>query len=91
MLLLLPTAIAKAARQFGFDAKYGRLELNLIGTNAEVWDFTLSPRDSNKIVLATGYGELAEKLDVVGAAGLLKKPYGKCEIEGVLGMAATAA
>lgn len=31
-------------------------------------------------ILATGYGELEEKLEESGALGLLKKPYGKTEI-----------
>ena len=34
--------------------------------------------------LATGYGELGEKLEEQGARGLLKKPYGKDELEGML-------
>jgi light-regulated signal transduction histidine kinase (bacteriophytochrome) len=35
-------------------------------------------------VLATGYGELADKLDEHGAMGLLKKPYGKTELSEIL-------
>ncbi|MEM1196161.1 MAG: HWE histidine kinase domain-containing protein [Pseudomonadota bacterium] len=35
-------------------------------------------------VLATGYGELNDKLDEFGAIGLLRKPYGRVEIENVL-------
>ncbi|MEM9310294.1 MAG: HWE histidine kinase domain-containing protein [Pseudomonadota bacterium] len=35
-------------------------------------------------VLATGYGELGEKLGEFGAMGLLRKPYGRAEIENVL-------
>ena len=37
--------------------------------------------------LATGYGEMAERLEEIGAAGLLTKPYGKAELEGILGRA----
>ena len=35
-------------------------------------------------VLATGYGEMAERLEDIGAFSLLKKPYGKAELEGAL-------
>lgn len=35
-------------------------------------------------VLATGYGELAADLEKRGAFGLLKKPYGRAEIEELL-------
>jgi CheY-like chemotaxis protein len=35
-------------------------------------------------VLATGYGELADKLEEHGAMGLLKKPYGKAELSELL-------
>lgn len=35
-------------------------------------------------VLATGYGELADKLEEHGAMGLLKKPYGKGELSELL-------
>lgn len=34
--------------------------------------------------LATGYGEMADKLDELGAAGLLVKPYGKQELVRIL-------
>ncbi|MGN6498408.1 MAG: HWE histidine kinase domain-containing protein, partial [Tsuneonella sp.] len=35
--------------------------------------------------LATGYGEMADRLEEHGALGLLKKPYGKAEIAEALG------
>ena len=34
--------------------------------------------------LATGYGEMSERLEELGAKGLLTKPYGKEELTGVL-------
>ncbi len=34
--------------------------------------------------LATGYGEMADRLEKLGASGLLTKPYGKDELEQVL-------
>lgn len=41
-------------------------------------------------VLATGYGEMADRLDDIGALGLLKKPYGKAELETALTLYANA-
>ena len=35
-------------------------------------------------VVATGYAELAEKLDEMGAMGVVRKPYGRTEMEDVL-------
>ncbi|MBX7542052.1 HWE histidine kinase domain-containing protein [Qipengyuania sphaerica] len=35
--------------------------------------------------LATGYGEMADRLEEIGASGLLTKPYGKDELVGILG------
>ncbi len=37
-----------------------------------------------RFVLATGYAELADKVDQMGAIGLLRKPYGLAEIEELL-------
>lgn len=34
--------------------------------------------------LATGYGEMAERLEEMGAAGLLVKPYGREELARLL-------
>lgn len=34
--------------------------------------------------LATGYGEMAERLEEIGATGLLTKPYGKAELSKLL-------
>ena len=34
--------------------------------------------------LATGYGEMADKLDEIGARGLLLKPYGKAELARIM-------
>lgn len=39
--------------------------------------------DGIPFVLATGYGELADTVEEYGAQALLKKPYGKPEIEGL--------
>jgi CheY-like chemotaxis protein len=39
--------------------------------------------DGIPFVLATGYGELADTIEEYGAQALLKKPYGKPEIEGL--------
>ena len=35
--------------------------------------------------LATGYGEMADKLEEIGAQGVLTKPYGKDELRRMLG------
>lgn len=54
-------------------------------------DFNLGAESSEKVAdelrrigvpfwLATGYGEMAEKLDEIGAEGLLVKPYGREEL-----------
>ena len=54
-------------------------------------DFNLGTESSEKVAdelrrigvpfwLATGYGEMAEKLDEIGAEGLLVKPYGREEL-----------
>ena len=40
-------------------------------------------------VLATGYGEMAERLEDIGALSLLKKPYGKAELSGALALFAS--
>ena len=37
--------------------------------------------------LATGYGEMQDRLEELGAAGLLTKPYGKDELREILGSA----
>lgn len=41
-------------------------------------------RRSVPFVVATGYAELAEKLDEMGAMGVVRKPYGRAEMEDVL-------
>ncbi len=54
-------------------------------------DFNLGTESSEKVAqelrrrgipfwLATGYGEMADKLDAIGARGLLVKPYGREEL-----------
>src|SRR4051812_38116250 len=55
LAVLLPTVIHKTARQLGFDAEYRRLDLNLIGTQAAIWDLVLRPKDSRAQVLHTDY------------------------------------
>ena len=37
-----------------------------------------------RFVLATGYAEMADQIEDLGAAALLQKPYGKSEIEELL-------
>lgn len=58
-------------------------------------DFNLGTESSERVAeklsergipfwLATGYGEMAERLDAMGARGLLVKPYGKEELARIL-------
>ncbi len=60
-----------------------------------ILDFNLGTESSEPIarelvkrgipfVLATGYGEMADRLDDIGAMGLLQKPYGMAELETAL-------
>jgi hypothetical protein len=37
-------------------------------------------------LLATGYAESASEMDTLGAAGVLRKPYGRSELERALGL-----
>lgn len=39
-----------------------------------------------RFVLATGYSELANDADTLGAEGVLRKPYGRAELESALGL-----
>jgi two-component sensor histidine kinase/CheY-like chemotaxis protein len=39
-----------------------------------------------RFLLATGYAESASELDTLGAAGVLRKPYGRSELERALGV-----
>ena len=61
-----------------------------------VLDFNLGTESSEPVAkklvelgvpfwLATGYGEMADKLDEIGARGVLTKPYGKDELRRMLG------
>lgn len=61
-----------------------------------ILDYNLGQESSEKVAedlvrrgipfwLATGYGEMAERLEEIGARGLLTKPYGKDELVGILG------
>ena len=43
--VLLPTVVHRSARAFGFDLTYGRLDLNLLGTQAGIWDVSLRAKD----------------------------------------------
>ena len=58
-------------------------------------DFNLGSESSDKVAedlcargipfwLATGYSEMADRLDQIGAAGLLLKPYGKAELARIM-------
>ncbi len=58
-------------------------------------DFNLGTESSERVAedlkargipfwLATGYGEMAERLDEMGAQGLLVKPYGREELSRML-------
>ena len=42
------------------------------------------PRRGVRFWLATGYGEMSERLEEMGASGLLTKPYGKTELLGIM-------
>ena len=54
--VLLPTMVHRTARSFGFDLTYGRLDLNLLGTQAGTWDLTLRARDAPNKILHADYG-----------------------------------
>src|SRR5204863_4436577 len=54
--ILLPTVIHKTARSFGFDLSYGRLDLNLLGTQAGIWDVTLRAKDRPDNIVHADYG-----------------------------------
>jgi hypothetical protein len=55
LAILLPTVIHKTARQLGFDLSYRRLDLNLIGTQAGIWDVVLRPKDGSGEILRNEY------------------------------------
>lgn len=61
-----------------------------------ILDYNLGKENSERVAevlrdrnvpfwLATGYGEMAERLEQLGAKGLLTKPYGKEELSKVIG------
>lgn len=61
-----------------------------------ILDYNLGKENSERVAqalaerkvpfwLATGYGEMSERLDELGARGLLVKPYGKDELRKMLG------
>lgn len=52
---LLPVAVSRAARQFGFDAEYRRLTLSITGTQANIWDLVLRPREGGQTLLKVEY------------------------------------
>lgn len=60
-----------------------------------ILDYNLGKESSEKVAadlarrgipywLATGYGEMADRLEEMGASGLLTKPYGKHELQGIM-------
>ncbi|MBX7458294.1 GAF domain-containing protein [Qipengyuania sp. 1NDH17] len=60
-----------------------------------ILDYNLGKESSEKVAeelarrsipywLATGYGEMAERVEEMGARGLLTKPYGKDELVGIM-------
>lgn len=60
-----------------------------------ILDYNLGRESSEKVAeelarrgipywLATGYGEMADRLEEMGASGLLTKPYGKTELVGIM-------
>ena len=60
-----------------------------------ILDYNLGKESSEKVAedlkrrgirfwLATGYGEMSERLEEIGASGLLTKPYGKTELLGIM-------
>ena len=64
--------------------------------NLAILDFNLGKESSERVAeelarrgipfwLATGYGEMAERVEELGARGLLTKPYGKAELVKMLG------
>jgi light-regulated signal transduction histidine kinase (bacteriophytochrome) len=72
--------------------------LNALGKEAfdlALLDFNLGSESSEKVAqelrhrgipfwLATGYGEMADKLEEIGARGLLVKPYGRDELARIM-------
>ncbi|QZD88830.1 GAF domain-containing protein [Qipengyuania aurantiaca] len=63
-----------------------------------ILDFNLGKESSERVAeelarrgitfwLATGYGEMADRVEELGAKGLLTKPYGKAELVKILGEA----
>lgn len=72
--------------------------LDSIGKSAPdlaLLDYNLGTENSDRVAselaqrgipfwLATGYGEMEEVLEQMGAAGILTKPYGKPELAGML-------
>lgn len=63
-----------------FKPQMAILDFNLGSESSEPVARELVKRDI-PFVLATGYGEMADKLEEIGAMGLLKKPYGIAELE----------
>ncbi|MXO96466.1 GAF domain-containing protein [Erythrobacter aquimaris] len=59
------------------------LDYNLGGENSEAIARELASRGT-PFWMATGYGEMKERVEELGARGLLTKPYGKSELEKLL-------
>lgn len=64
-----------------FDLAF--LDFNLGGESSEAVAEELKQRRI-PFWLATGYGEMADQLEELGARGLLIKPYGKEELTGIM-------
>ena len=73
----------------------GLKELEQRGFDFAVLDFNLGTESSERVArelvkreipfwLATGYGEMVDQLDEIGAVGLLVKPYGREELARLL-------
>ena len=78
--------------------------LDAIGKNTfdfALVDYNLGAESSDRVCaelatrgipfwLATGYGEMEDKLEEIGASGLLVKPYGKDQLEAIINGASAA-
>lgn len=71
--LLLPTVLTQVAARYDLDARYDKLDFNLLGGDVGIWNLRLLPRSGGEPVLSIGYCRGA-----VSTLGLLK---GRLDVE----------
>lgn len=55
LTFLLPVVIRKVANTYDLDLRYSRLDLSILGGNANIWDLTLRPKSGGASIVTTDY------------------------------------